>query len=48
MTDQPNLNAVGWVVVACDCGEQPGQFPDFVTAVDGLLDHICGAVIAYA
>lgn len=29
-----------WVVIVCDCGLNIGQFPDNVTAIDALIDHV--------
>lgn len=30
----------GWTVILCDCGYDLGQFPDGITAVDALIDHV--------
>ncbi len=29
-----------WVCVICDCGVELGGFPDEVTAIDALIDHV--------
>ena len=34
----------GWVLISCDCGHDLGEFPDFITAVDALIDHIVTAL----
>lgn len=29
-----------WVAIVCDCGTTLGVFPDNITAVDALIDHV--------
>lgn len=33
-------DAQGWTTCVCDCGFDLGEFPDFITAVDALIDHV--------
>lgn len=36
--------ADGWKVMLCDCGEDLGLYPDDVTAVDALCDHMRASI----